>query len=70
MSRKSLKKNRKVYNRECKLLSKRDIGKFERLCNSVDWCDEDSVFEFGVELGRWSVRLRALVLERSLEGDD
>ena len=70
MSKRSLKKNRKVYKSDCLLLSKREISKFERLCSGVDWCDEDSVFEFGVELGKWSVRLRALVLERGLEGDE
>ena len=70
MSKKYVKKNRKVYKDRCRLLSKREVSKFERLCKSVDWCDEDSVFEFGVELGRWSVRLRSLVLERGLEGDD
>jgi len=67
MSKKNFRKNKKNCD---KLLSKREISKFERLCSKVDWCDEDSVFEFGVELGRWSVRLRGLVLEKSLEGDE
>jgi len=70
MSRKNLKRSRSSCKDKCRLLSKREVSKFERLCSGVDWCDEDSVFEFGVELGRWSVRLRSLVLERSLEGDD
>ena len=66
MSRKNFKKGK----RNCKgLLSKREIGKFERLCDGVDWCDEDSVFEFGVELGRWSVKLRSLILSKCVDDE-
>lgn len=37
---------------------------FKRLDN-VDWCDEDSVWDIAVELGRLSVSLRSEVLARS-----
>ena len=40
---------------------------FKRL-DSVDWCDEDSVWDIAVELGRLSVSLRSEVLARS-EGE-
>ena len=33
--------------------------------DSVDWCDEDSVWDIAVELGRLSVQLRSEVLNRS-----
>lgn len=51
------------------LVSKREIDSLVRALESVRWCDEDSVWEFGVLLGRWSVRLRSEVLRRS-EGFD
>lgn len=68
MSRKKVSRKRKDCER--RLLSKRDVGVLVRLLDGVDWCDEDSVFDLGVELGRWSVRLRSLVLERSVFDDD
>ena len=49
------------------LVSKRDVDALVRSLEGVRWCDEDSVWDFGVLLGRWSVRLRSEVLRRSVD---
>jgi hypothetical protein len=46
-------------------LSKRDKRRLLGLVNGTDWSDEDSVWECGVELCRFSVMLRAEVLRRA-----
>lgn len=45
-------------------LPKRERKRLLSLVHNTDWYDEDSVWECGVELGRFSVRLRAEVLSR------
>lgn len=45
-------------------LSKRDRKRLLSLVHSTDWRDEDSVWDCGVELCRFSVLLRAEVLRR------
>lgn len=52
------------------LISKRDVDSLVRALENVRWCDEDSVWEFGVLLGRWSVRLRSEVLRRVDDFDE
>lgn len=70
MGRKKFKRNKKNCSDDKRLLSKREVEKFERLCRRVDWCDEDSVFDFGVELGKWSVRLRSLILSKCVDDEE
>ena len=60
MSRKNKNKNN---DKDC-FLSKKERNALRSLVGNVDWCDEDSVFGLGVELGKWSVKLRAEVLRR------
>ncbi len=50
-------------------LPKRERKRLLSLVHGTDWSDEDSVWECGVELGRFSVMLRAEVLRRG-EFDD
>ena len=49
------------------LVPKRDVDGLVRALDGVRWCDEDSVWELGVLLGRWSVRLRGEVLRRCVD---
>lgn len=49
------------------VVSKKDKKRLYSLVDSVDWSDEDSVFNLGVELGRYSVFLRSRVLELNEE---
>ena len=51
------------------LVPKRDVDGLVRALEGVRWCDEDSVWDFGVLLGRWSVRLRGEVLRRSVDDE-
>lgn len=46
-------------------LSNRDKKKLIKLVSGLDICDEDSVFDTGVELEHWSIKLRSSVLSRS-----
>lgn len=46
-------------------LSKKDKRRLLGLVHNTDWSDEDSVFNLGVELGKYSVMLRAEVLRRA-----
>ena len=46
-------------------LSKKDRKKLLSVIYSTDWYDEDSVWDCGVELCRFSVMLRAEVLRRA-----
>ena len=59
--------NKKNKRDNCKnpLLSRKDKNKLIALIGSLDVCDEDSVFDIGVELEHWSIKLRSLVLSRS-----
>lgn len=50
-------------------LSKKDKRRLLGLVHNTDWSDEDSVFNLGVELGRYSVMLRAEVLRRAEWGE-
>ena len=49
-------------------LSKKEKKELITLVQNVNVKDEDSVWDLGVELCRWSVRLRASILSQS--GDD
>lgn len=44
-------------------ISKKERKKLYHLVQDVDWGDEDSVFNLGVELGKYSVFLRSKILE-------
>ena len=46
-------------------LVKKDRKRLLSLVHSTDWCDEDAVWDCGVELCRFSVLLRSEVLRRS-----
>jgi len=50
-------------------LSKKDKRRLLGLVHNTDWSDEDSVWECGVELGKFSVMLRAEVLRRAELGE-
>lgn len=62
-------RRRNGFGKKCKgkelFVSKRDVDSLVRSLEGVVWCDEDSVWDFGVLLGEWSVRLRGEVLRRS-----
>ena len=49
-------------------ITKKERNKLVGIVGNMDLCDEDSVWDVGVELGLWSVRLRSEVLSR-LDGD-
>ena len=49
------------------IVSKKERKELFSLLNNINWCDEDSVFDLGVELGRFSVFLRSRVLEMNEE---
>ena len=49
------------------LISKKEKKELYTLIGNVDWCDEDSIFDLGIELGRYSVFLRSKVLESKEE---
>ena len=46
-------------------ISKEDKKKLYSMMSKVDWCDEDSVWDFAVEVGRLSVLLRSDILSHS-----
>lgn len=46
-------------------LTKRDRKRLLSLVHNTDWSDEDSVWDCGVELCRFSVQLRSEVLRRT-----
>lgn len=58
-------KNNKRGNKS--LISKKEMHKLRGLVEGVNVFDEDSVWNLGVELGNWSVKLRSLVLS---DGND
>ena len=58
-----LSKNSKLF------LSKKDKRRLLGLVHNTDWSDEDSVWECGVELGKFSVMLRGEVLRRAEFGE-
>ena len=58
-----LSKNGKLF------LSKKDKRRLFGLVHNTDWSDEDSVWECGVELGKFSVMLRGEVLRRAEFGE-
>lgn len=55
------------YNKP--FLSKKDKRRLLGLVHNTDWSDEDSVWECGVQLGKYSVMLRAEVLRRAELGE-
>ena len=56
----------KKGKRNCdSFLSKKERKELGKLISNVDWCDEDSVWDCGVALREWSVKLRAEILRRN-----
>ena len=49
------------------IVTKKERKKLLALIGNTDWSDEDSVWNLGVELGNWSVKIRGEILRRNGE---
>lgn len=65
MSSRKVKRSNKKNGCNSPFVSKKDRKALFNLINNTDWCDEDSVWDCGVVLGVWSVKLRGEILRRS-----
>lgn len=66
MSKNKSKSNGKKQGKDCDaFLTKNERKELLNLVRNVDWCNESSVWSVGVELSKWSVKLRAEILRRS-----
>lgn len=58
-------KKEQKKNRNAPFLTKKERKKLLNTINNVNWSDEDSVWDVGIALNSWSIKIRSEVLRRS-----